>query len=185
MRFKTLIVAAVIIALMSCKSDYQRKVDSELAKNIRQDTLFIGLRFGMTPREFFAYCWELNQTGLVSESHSNTGALYKLARFGKRYDLNFYPTFIDNKIAGLPVDYSYQVFAPWNPKYSLDTLFKEVVRMQKELYGDGFLTVSDPKRGTALVRVDGNRRLSIFQNIEKNCVTVLFKDLTVEIDKTE
>jgi len=184
MTFKPLIVVAVIMILMSCKSDYRKKVETELAKNIRQDSLFMGLRFGMTPRQFFAHAWELNQSGLVTQGYSGTKVLYIMEGFNKKYEVNFYPNFIDNRIAGLPVEYSYAVYAPWNPSFSVDTLFKEVAIMYKESHGDDFLSVPDPQGGTALVRVDGNRRLSIYKNIVKNNVTVLYKDLSVPTDKT-
>ena len=176
------LIVGVSIMFINCKNEYHQLVEQELEKNIRKDTLFLGLQFGMSAREFFAYCWELNKAGLVSEGFSNMSVLYKLARFEKRYDINFYPNFLNDKIVSLPVDYAYEITAPWNPKYSVDSLFIEVVAMQKELYGNDFLTISDPKRGEALVRVDGNRRISIFKNIDKNNVTVLFRDLSVEID---
>ncbi len=179
------LIMAVCIMTMNCKNEYHQLVEQELEKNIRNDTLFIGLQFGMSAREFFDYCWELNKSGLVSEGFSNMSVLYKLARFGKRYDINFYPNFLNDKIVSLPVDYSYEVTAPWNPKYSVDSLFIEVVAMQKELYGNDFLKIADPKRGAAFVRVDGNRRISIFKNIDRNNVTVLFRDLSVDIDKVQ
>ena len=173
------------IFLLGCKNEYRELIKSELAKNERQDTLFLGIRFGMTSRDFFNYCWELNKEGIVNEGHSNRTVLYKLARFDKRYDVNLYPVFVANKIVSLPVYYSYDLYAPWNPVYSLDTLFKEVIKMQKELYGNDFLTYSNSDDDEALVRVDRNRRISIFKNPNTNTVSVLYKDLSVKAEVKE
>lgn len=179
----SMLFISVIFLFGGCKSDYHKLVDSEMGKNIRQDSLFLGLQFGMSDREFFAHCWELNKAGIVTNGHSNTSVLYTMELFGKKYEVNFYPSFYENKIVSLPIDYSYAAYAPWNPKYSIDTLFEEVVLFHMAAYGEDFLTVSDPKRGMALVRVDGNRRLSIFKSINKNAVTALFKDLSIELEE--
>ncbi|MGI9550715.1 MAG: hypothetical protein ACR2MT_05905 [Aurantibacter sp.] len=177
-----LMVVAGLGSLGSCKHGYTKLVEQELAKNVRYDSLFLGLRLGMNKKEFFNHCWELNKKGIVAEGLSNTSVLYEFERAGKKLEVNFYPNFYKNKIASLPVDYSYAAFAPWNPKFSLDTLFSEIVSLQKEWYGEDFLTLEHSKQGTAFVRVDGNRQIAISKNIDRNNVLVLYKDLTIVSD---
>src|SRR3954468_23057067 len=70
-------LALVVLTGCSKKSEYQEMEARELAKGIRRDSLFLGLKFGMTAKEFFAHCWQLNKQGLVMEGASNTTVLYK------------------------------------------------------------------------------------------------------------
>ena len=137
------------------------------------------LRFGMTKKEFYAHCWDLHKKGLVREGLGGASVHFELRRNNKTYDVNFYPNFYKDKIVSLPVEYRYAAFAPWNPKYNLDTLLMEVLQLYKEEYGDDFLEIYVERdgRGKTFVRVDGNRRISIYKDIVKNKVIVYFFDL--------
>ena len=46
--------------LYSCKSDYTKLVERELATGIKNDTLVYNLKFGDTRKEFYEICWDLN-----------------------------------------------------------------------------------------------------------------------------
>lgn len=162
---------------------YKLLVEKELKTNIRYDTLLKGLKFGMNKREFFAHCWDLHKKGDLKEGFDNISVYFKMERNGKKYDVNFYPNFKNGKISNMPVRYSYQAFAPWNKKYALDSLASEILRMYKEDYGNDFIKVdsNNKQKGIAYVRVDGNRRISIYKDINKNNVIVYYFDLlTVE-----
>lgn len=182
-KVKILLVFAILImgVYSSCKrtSKYHALVERELATNVRNDTLLMDLRFGMNKREFFAHCWELHKKGIFSEGATNTTVHYQFERFGKEYSVDFYPNFHEGKIVELPVEYKYTAFAPWNSKFSIDSLLTEVVNIQKEEYGVDFLEIrpKDKNKGTAYVRVDGNRRISIHKNIVTNAVEVRYFDL--------
>lgn len=166
---------------MSCSgtNEYRSWVDKELATNVRQDTLLLDLRFGMNKREFFGHSWELHKKGIVSEGVGNTTVHYQIERFGKKYEVDFYPNFYEGKIVDLPVEYKYSAFAPWNPKFSLEPLLQEVLKMHEEKYGNDFMEIKskDKDKGVAYVRVDGNRRISIYKNPNRNSVTVFYFDL--------
>ncbi len=163
-------------------SEYRSLVKRELGTNIRKDTLLMDLRFGMDKREFFGHCWELHKKGVIREGVANVTIYFSLERFGKKYDVNFYPNFYEGKIVDLPVIYSYSAFAPWNPEFSLDRLLQEVLEIHMEEYGDDFIEIrsKNNEKGVAYVRVDGNRRISIYKNINKNSVTVFYLDLLSE-----
>ena len=93
-----------------------------------------------------------------------------MERNKKTYYVNFYPKFIEDKIVELPVEYTYPAFAPWNPKYSLDKLQKEIRDFYIEEFGDNYLEIPsrNNENGNAYVWVDGNRRLSVYKNIMRN-----------------
>lgn len=169
----------VLITLTFGCNEYHSLVNRELATNVKRDTLLLDLRFGMTQREFFTHCWELNKEGIVKEGATNSTVHFQIEKFGKKYDVNFYPVFYEGRIVGLPVEYSYTVFSPWNSDYSLDLLFEEIMNIYRSDYGDDFLKIESKER-IAYVRVDGNRRISIFNNINRNNVTALYFDLSSE-----
>ena len=180
--FKFAIMSGLLIVgtfTISC-DEYNTLVKKELASGIKNDTLILDLRFGMTKREFFGHCWELNKKGIINEGLNNTSVHFPMEQFGKKYDVDFYPDFHEGKIVSLPVEYTYQAFAPWNSDYSLDVLLNEILILYKQEYGDDFLKIESDDRGVAYVKVDGNRRISIFGNLNKNSVTVLYLDLSVK-----
>jgi len=79
---------------------YEQLVKSELASGKRVDSIFWGIHFGMTGKEFFAHCWEMNKKGLFTDGESNTAVLYRLDHKELNYpaSMNFYPDINNNKI---------------------------------------------------------------------------------------
>ena len=179
---KAIVIVLIVSILTGCNdsSKYRKLVERELATNIRKDTLLQGIRFGMNKREFFAHCWELHKKGVFKEGVTNSTVFYEMEKNGKKYHVNFYPKFAEGKIVELPIEYTYPAFAPWNPKYSLDMLEKEIRELYKEEFGDDYLEIpsKNEENGTAYVWVDGNRRLSLYKNIMRNSVTALYFDLS-------
>jgi hypothetical protein len=81
----------------------------------------------------------------------------------------------------MPVRFVYNGWAPWNKKLSSDSLEMDVLNWYEKVYGDGFLKVEHPKRGIAYVKVNGNRRISIFKE-DDMYVWAVFTDMMVEKD---
>ena len=173
-----LILLAGIFAA-SCTSEYQRKVDQELASGERYDSLFLGVEFGMSREEFYKHCWELNRQELVIQGDQNTTVQYDLDELKFPAELNFYPDFHEDKIFQMPTTFAYKAWAPWNKNLSADSLQLDVLELLKDWYGDDFIRVESKDRGVAFVRVDGNRRITLYKPDERD-VHVLFTDLTVE-----
>ena len=77
-----LLAIGVITGVASCSSSgmdqYNKLVKKELAKGTRVDSLFLGINFGMTSKNFYGYCWELNKKGIISDGTNNTMVLYKI-----------------------------------------------------------------------------------------------------------
>ncbi|HKK41749.1 MAG TPA: hypothetical protein VJ963_05005 [Bacteroidales bacterium] len=95
--------------------------------------------------------------------------------------VNFYPRFMKGKIYEMPVRYVYKGWAPWNKKVTSDKLESDILNMYEKLYGGGFISVKHPKYGTAYVKIDGNRRITIFKENELY-VWAVFTDLSVKND---
>ena len=93
--------------------------------------------------------------------------------------MDFYPRFNDGKICEMPVRFMYTAWAPWNKKLSAENLQSDVLEWYKKLYGGGFIEVQHPKRGKAFVKVDGNRRITIFKEDDRH-VWAVFTDMLVK-----
>ena len=98
--------------------------------------------------------------------------------------MDFYPKFMQGKIYEMPVEFEYMGWAPWNKKLSSDNLELDVLRWYEKVYGDGFIEVKHPTRGIAFVKIDGNRRITIFKQDDLH-VWAVFTDMLVKKDWKE
>ncbi|NJL74328.1 MAG: hypothetical protein HC892_04045 [Saprospiraceae bacterium] len=160
-------------------SEYDQMVKRELAKGIRQDSLFLGFYFGMPSKSFYDHCWKLNKQQIVKEGKNNTTVEYDVSKdlrhSGK---MNFYPDFFEDKIYEIPISFNYDAFA-WSQEFSNDTLLVDVLQLLQKQYGD-FKEFTHPKKGSVFVNVNGNRQIRIFTNDMDNSVRAVFTDLTVD-----
>jgi hypothetical protein len=154
-------------------------VEQELASGERQDSLFLGISFRMDEKTFFGHCWELNKQGLLKQGPENMTIEYNVEDLNYPAKMYFYPEFHKGRIYEMPVAFQYEGWAPWNKNLSADSLQRDVLALFKEKYGNDFLEVKHPEKGVAYVKVDGNRRISIFTNDDIK-VNVLFTDLLLE-----
>jgi hypothetical protein len=175
------LIALMIALLAGCtfKSEYREMVEEGLASGVRQDSIFLGLHFGMSSEQFYKYCWEMNKQRKFMNGASNLTVQYdissELKHSGK---MNFYPTFVDDKIAEMPVEFAYDAFA-WDDAYSIDSLLVDVLSMYEEWYGS-FREFTHPEKGSVFVNINGNRQIRLFKNSLNNSVNAVFTDLTVE-----
>ena len=54
--------------------------------------LFLGVKFGMTSKEFYAHCWDLNRKKLITQGPSNNSVRYYLPTesIGQKIEMLFY-----------------------------------------------------------------------------------------------
>ncbi len=159
--------------------EYHRRMREELASGIRHDSLFLGLTLGMVQRDFYGHCWQLNKEGLIRQGSGNATVLYEMNDLKEPANMNFYPNFYESKIWEMPVKFTYEAWAPWNKPLSSDSLLLDVLRLFKEWYGPDFLEIKHRKWGSAYVKLDGNRRISLFK-IDEQSVMAIFTDMLVE-----
>lgn len=168
-------------------SEYHQMVIREQAKGVRHDTLFFDISLGMTSEDFYAHCWNLNKQGLIRQGASNTTVYYQVKDFKYPTGMDFYPAFYKDKIYEMPVVFSYDGWVPWNKSQHADSLKIEVLELMEEWFGTGFIEIENPNLngGNAFVKVDGNRRISIY-NVDETKVYVDFVDLPVlkEVEKS-
>ena len=181
---KWLCLAMVLLLINSCKSDttkYDDLASRELATGIRKDSLFMGIRLGMTKKDFYIHCWDLNKKGIFTDGAGSMTVLYKMKSELKHpATMNFFPDFQENKIFKMRVTFRYDAFAPWNKNMMADSLRTDVLNLYKKWYGgNDFITVADSVKGTIFVKVDGNRRIVVGKHDEAQ-VKVVYTDLIEE-----
>ena len=175
-----LLISGSIFSGCTPKAKYERMLKRELSSGVRFDSLFMGFYFGMPEKEFYVHCWNMNKKGLFRQDASNTSVEYQ-TKDELKYPatMDFYPKFHDGKISEMPVRYVYKGWAPWNKTFSSDNLQMDVLNYYKKTYGGGFMEVRHPKRGKAFVKMNGNRRITIFKEDELH-VWAIFTDMLVK-----
>jgi hypothetical protein len=175
-------ISVVIGVSCTPKERYDRMLKHELASGIRHDSLFMGLYLGMSQKDFYTRCWNLNREGLVKQGEGNTTVEY-LTRGELKHQgrMDFYPKFAEGKIYEMPVRFAYAGWAPWNKELSSENLLTDVLDWYKKIYGGGFIEVDHPEKGAAFVKVNGNRRITIFKT-DDLYVWAIFTDLLARKD---
>lgn len=175
----TFALLGVLVLSMACqpKTEYQKLVETELAQNVRQDSLFLGIHFNMNRKDFFAHCWELNKQGMLTNGTGNSVLYDASEHFSEATNMTFYPSFVENKIFEMPVEFQYKAWAPWNKDLEVDVLLDEVKAVLDRWYGEGYLKMVSPDGlQTVWVKVNGNRRIRVFRK-SVSSVVVIFTDL--------
>lgn len=169
------------IFLFSCQSEYEQLEKKELNSGKQVNDLFFGLELGMDRKAFFETCWELNKQGKLSNGPGELSVEYNTEMpSGIPAHMRFYPKFEEEKIYLMPIEFTYQGWAPWNEELTAEKLREDVVKLFEEWYGPGFIEVSnEDKSQIVFVKMDGNRRIRIFKK-HISVVRVEISDLPVE-----
>jgi len=176
------VIAFLSLANCSEKAKYERMVKDGLESGVRHDTLFLGFWLGMTSEEFYKKCWDLNKEGMLKQGEGNTSVLYKMTdELKATVKVNFYPEFYNDKIYQMPVTFQYEAWSPWNKEFSGDTLHIELLSVFERWYGKGFMEVDKEMKGKAYVKIDGNRRISLYKGMNADgIVWALYTDMSVD-----
>lgn len=183
MKTRSIITAIMFLSLAfvytSCtkRSEYQKLVDTELATNVRQDSLFLGISLQMESKAFFGHCWELNKQGILTNGVANQIKYDVSDKFNHEASMFFYPKFVDGKIFEMPMEFQYNNWALWNQELSVENLMEEVKIFLENEYGEGFIKmVNEDGSKSVWVKVDGNRRIRVYRK-SISAVAVVFTDL--------
>jgi len=173
------VILVLGISMSSCekKSPYFDLLDRELASGIRYDSIFLGTHFGMTSKDFYAHCWELNKKGIIMEGGSNTTVMWKVDELDYPAAIEFYPVFQEEKVQSMTGYIRYVGWAPWRKETWADKLVVDVKDLFEDWYDVDFIKVPSPGRGDAFTAINGNRRIVLYYTKDER-VEMLFTDLT-------
>ena len=176
-------MVALVVGGCSPGKTYERRLKRELASGVRYDSLFMGISFGMTKEAFYKHCWNLNKDSLIKQGTSNMSVEYEIKEELKHpATMNFYPVFDSGRIVEMPVRFIYNGWAPWNKELSAEKLAEDVKNWYEDIYGNGFITIVHPFKGTAYTKIDGNRRITIYNENDLH-VWAIFTDMLSGVEK--
>ena len=171
------------IVILSCQTNpYLELERNELASGERYDSLFLGVKFGMNSKDFYAHCWDLNKRQLITQGPSNNSVRYYLPTesIGQKIEMLFYPVFDNDIVYEVNSTFSYTGWAPWNKETDSDYLIEEIRDILSGWYSTEFIKIKNPKNNSVLyATVNGNRRIAITKVSERE-VRARYTDLTVE-----
>jgi len=179
-------IAFLCLMFSACgdgSGSYSRLVKKELASGKQDNLLLLDIHFGMTRKQFYDYCWGMHNKGVFEDGANSTAVLYRLNRPGQlkqAASMNFYPVFKNDTVYKMWAQFEYDAWAPWNRNLFADSLMRDVVGLYTKWYpGNDFIKLTDPKRGTIFVKVDGNRRIVVGRKDDAH-VNVDYTNLLVE-----
>ena len=174
------VAGLLFIIFVGCNPEkkLERIIEQELATGIRNDSLFLGLEFGITMDDFFDQCRKLNKQGLVTEGSKNMSVEYIFKdSLDRPVAFNFYA----DREANGPIhryytSFYYYAFALNRHLYA-DRLIEMLPAILMEWYGGNkpFKVKRDGKE--YLYKIDGNRmiELSVY---DLSMVTATYYDLS-------
>jgi len=182
------VISAFLLVHCTPKSEYQLRVERELASGVRADSLFLGYYFGMTKKAFMDHSWELNKEGVIS-GYSTIGHTFTELEYPAL--MEFFPEFHDDRIVRMPVKIEYRGWAPWNDHLAPEVLMTDLVKHYEEKYGEQFDEIRNEEVGgkeemgmglemgdVTYASIRGNRQIRIFkESVSK--VMLEFTDLSV------
>ncbi|MBR9922265.1 MAG: hypothetical protein GYB31_15615 [Bacteroidetes bacterium] len=156
-------ITGTLLLFASCNKtmSYDEMLYKELESGEVYEDLFLGMELGMTSKQFYAQCWELNKEQKIMQGPGNLSVQYEPEELDYPGTMNFYPDFYEDKIASMPMIFEYKSWAPWNKDMFSDKLAMDVKDMFESWYGSGFKVHDHPKYGKVLAKVDGNREIII------------------------
>lgn len=177
-----LIACFVALSISSCKrgSKLKRTIETELESGVRNDSLFLGLKFGITLQEFYDHCWELNRDGTVKEGPNNMSVEYIFKdSLDNPIAFNFYAGQTSNrneKVYQYNTSFYYYAWALNRHLYS-DKLIKMLVPILMEWYGGNEPFAQTINGEKHIFKIDGNRMIDIYI-FDESKVSVTFTDLS-------
>lgn len=175
-------IAFVLVSVQSCKSEYTKIVESELASGITYDSLIFDLKIGQTKKDFYKYCWDMNKEKQITAGSGNKYALFVLPKdstdkYPDKINVEFYGMFDEEEVMhGMEMKMEYYSWAPWLDQFQVDKLMEKIqAKMMKDYPGNNFIEIPVGET-TALVKVDGNRQIRMYPLTVKQ-IMVKIEDL--------
>ncbi len=184
-----LLISIIGILCISCKSEYDQLVRSELSSGVVYEELILGLKMGQSQKEFFGICWKLNEQQLVSHGPNNENVRYVMKKEEIDADSNtvemlFYGIFDEERVMrGLKKKISYLRWAPWAEDYHASALIPKLQDYYiRKFPGNPFIKVDlGLEKISTYVKVDGNRQILMYP-IDSKDIVVKIEDLRYKMD---
>ena len=152
------------------------------SSEIQEDSLMLGIRFGMNKDQFFKHCESINSTEKIFDSATKLRIGRPIKSNGKDFMMNLYPTYLFEKINKLEFECYQQSYSKWNKTAHAENILTDIKSYFEKEFQIKMEEFNHEKHGKAYVHFKGNRRLRIFIKSEK-LVGGEFLDMTDEFKK--
>jgi hypothetical protein len=158
----------------------------EKASGVTEDSLYLGIKMGITRQEYFEACAALNKDSLLQQGKGSY-AYYELPLLPnedsiKRKEVNFTAFFDDQKIVrGMQFSFNYRAWSPWATELHSDKLLLDLKqRIENEYRGNKFIEVDiEGFKNKVFVKIDGNRRMLMYP-LSNQEVRLMIEDLVAK-----
>ena len=181
----------VIMLTVACsQSQYDKVVKRELATGKEYNEMMFDMKIGLSKKEFYGKCWQLNKEKLVAQGPSNQYVRHVLDSVSpiynpsSRIEMLFFGLFDDEDLMrGMRFRFSYTAWAPWNKELQPEKLQEEIKGMMKTLYpGNDFFNLDTKVNDQPIaVKIDGNRLITVYV-FDNRFVQAYIEDLNAKYD---
>lgn len=184
-----MILGLMILGMAACQESteeqYLKMEQEELASGLRYDSLFRGIHFAMKREEFMDYCFNKNLEDEFRQGGVKSGQWVECKLEDElRYPaaINFFPKFQNSLITEMEAAIYYDNIALGDPVPKGDSLLQDVMRLMEKWYGKGFMKINSPYfyKDDVYVKVDGNRRITLYKDASEHLINVWYVDLTAK-----
>jgi len=180
-----IIMATAVVLITSCKKSeaerYMAFEKDQLKKGIVQDTLFKGLYFGMSKKEFRDYCFDKNLEKEFWQGGKKNMAWVETKLEGMSYPaaINFYPVFTNDTITEMNAAIYYDGAVFKDGKFESDSLMLDVLNLLENWYGGQTFKIKSPVyyKDDVHVHLKGNCRITVYPDLGGQLIDLWFHDL--------
>jgi hypothetical protein len=179
---------AIVVVLIatgcagSPEEQYREREQEELNKGIRNDSLFLGLYLRMSREEFREYCFNMNLKGKFKQGGRKNWYWVesKLDHSDYPAAITFYPAFLNDSISEMHAAIYYDNAKFRDGTFESDSLMQDVLNILDRWYGKETFRIKSPLfyKEDVYVKVNGNRRITIYPDASGQMVNLWFVDLT-------
>lgn len=174
------------LLIMNCKKElsYAAIAKQELSKSERADYLFDGIYLGMTFKDFYEHCRQMNQKGVFVPNANQSGVQALLnAPFNAPVIFEFFPIAqtTNGPIVKVNASLKYRDFSFYGEQYAIKNLVKEAMDYYvQELGGREFIAIPQKNKliKNYFVKLDSNRRITLIPSVDGSSLRVIFEDLS-------
>lgn len=187
-KFKSLIVVFIlIVGTVACaltpEERYKALEKAELASGVTYDSLFMGLHFGMSKNTFREYCYDqhLEQQFYQGGQRNSIWVEADIDEMEYPATINFYPEFKAEKITEMNASIYYRPDVQFKDEiFEKDSLLLDVLNLMDSWYGPERTKIRSPffYKEDVYVKVNGNRRITIYPDQTGQMINLWFVDLT-------
>ena len=180
----------IMLTVACSQSQYDKVVKRELATGKEYNEMMFDMKIGLSKKEFYGKCWQLNKEKLVAQGPSNQYVRHVLDSVSpiynpsSRIEMLFFGLFDDEDLMrGMRFRFSYTAWAPWNKELQPEKLQEEIKGMMKTLYpGNDFFNLDTKVNDQPIaVKIDGNRLITVYV-FDNRFVQAYIEDLNAKYD---